>query len=264
MRVRYFLVFAVLSIASPAMADSWANNSSHYCLDTDGTAVNGGQVRMWKCAEHDNQRWNMVFNVAFGGVRLVNRSSHFCLDTDGSKTNGGRVRMWGCANHPNQYWQLQKLPENNFRLKNKASGFCLDTDGAAVNGGAVRMWTCATHPHQSWKRLVPIDDPSEAAASRIDPPGATGGSAFEGAFPDRSVPIGLRVEAGAMRGAPTPHNPGSQSRSEHVEVNDPVNAIHRSTVHGNTRASPAFVSCRRPLHPWGLQRGDQFDRHVER
>ena len=158
MRVRYFLVVAALLIASPVMADSWANDSSHYCLDTDGRALNGGQVRMWKCEQHPNQRWTMVFNVAFGAVQVRNRSSNFCLDTDGSKTNGGQVRMWGCANHPNQYWQIQNLPGGNYRLKNKASGFCLDTDGGAVNGGAVRMWTCATHPHQSWKRLVPIDD----------------------------------------------------------------------------------------------------------
>jgi Ricin-type beta-trefoil lectin domain len=156
MRVNYFLVVATLLIASPAMADSWINTSSNFCLDTDGRAVNGGAVRMWKCQPHPNQQWTLR---AVGGrtFRLINRSSNFCLDTDGSRTNGGLVRVWGCVNHPNQLWEIQNLLGGNSRLINRASGFCLDSDGAAVNGGAVRMWQCVSHPHQTWRRAVPID-----------------------------------------------------------------------------------------------------------
>ena len=156
MRVNYLLVVATLLIASPAMAESWVNTSSNYCLDTDGRAVNGGAVRMWKCEQHPNQLW-VVRPAGGGSVRLVNRSSNFCLDTDGSRANGGLVRMWGCVNHPNQLWEVQNLLGGNWRLRNRASGFCLDSDGAAVNGGAVRMWQCVSHPHQTWRRAVPID-----------------------------------------------------------------------------------------------------------
>jgi hypothetical protein len=146
-----------LLLASPATAESWVNSSNNYCLDTDGRAVNGGAVRMWKCEQHPNQLW-IVRNAGNGLVRLINRSSNFCLDTDGSRTNGGQVRMWGCVNHPNQLWQIQNLLGGHYRLLNKASGFCLDSDGSAVNGGAVRMWQCVSHPHQTWKRPVRFDD----------------------------------------------------------------------------------------------------------
>ena len=152
-----FVLGGTLLLASPAMAEGLGNKSSKYCLDTDGRAVNGGAVRMWKCELHPNQLW-IVQKVGGGSVRLINRSSKFCLDTDGSRTNGGQVRMWGCVNHPNQLWQMQNLLGGDYRLINRASGFCLDSDGAAVNGGAVRMWQCVTHPHQTWNRRVQFDD----------------------------------------------------------------------------------------------------------
>lgn len=137
------------------------NLSSGYCLDTDGRAVTGGEVRMWSCATHPNQIW-MMERVDASSYRLINASSKFCLDTDGSRMNGAQVRMWGCANHPNQIWEIlggpSRLPrfysdsvsKDRYQFKNRASGFCLDTDGSAANGGRVRMWICANHPNQSW------------------------------------------------------------------------------------------------------------------
>jgi Ricin-type beta-trefoil lectin domain len=105
-------------------------------------------VRMWECANHPNQLWEVQHEQRgeIQGARLKNRASDFCLDTDGRGENGGVVRMWTCANHPNQLWEI------GARLKNRASGFCLDTDGRAVNGGAVRMWECAVHNNQGWRR----------------------------------------------------------------------------------------------------------------
>ena len=57
MRPIFLLVFGSLLVASPVMAEKWANSSSKYCLDTNGRAVNGGVVRMWKCETNPNQGW---------------------------------------------------------------------------------------------------------------------------------------------------------------------------------------------------------------
>jgi len=158
MNGRFLLVLCILLIASPVKAQMLINLSSKYCLDTDGNAVNGGAVRMWKCVKHPNQGWdvNKLTNSP-SLFSLKNRRSSFCLDTDGSKMNGGQVRMWECVNHPNQFWEIQELPTGSLRLKNKASGFCLDADGRAENGAQVRMWECVTHPNQSWKRSSWMD-----------------------------------------------------------------------------------------------------------
>ncbi|MEP6917270.1 MAG: RICIN domain-containing protein, partial [Acidobacteriota bacterium] len=75
MNARDVLVVAILLIASPVMAESWTNNSSNYCLDTDGAAVNGGAVRMWKCVQHPNQSWT-VTDLGAGVFSLRNRSSN--------------------------------------------------------------------------------------------------------------------------------------------------------------------------------------------
>jgi len=203
MSARFLLIVAALLIASPAMAESWANNSSHYCLDTDGAAANGGAVRMWKCEPHPNQLW-VVRNAGAGFVQLINRNSNFCLDTDGSRRNGGLVRMWGCVNHPNQLWEIQNLLGGNYRLKNKASGLCLDSDGSAVNGGTVRTWECVTHSNQTWKRNVPFDEITHSAISRTDTFGGPGGGPFELACPDGSVMIGLRARSGSWIDALSP------------------------------------------------------------
>ena len=74
-----------------------ANLSSHLCLDTDGSAVDGGTVRMWGCMDHPNQDWTIERVDAFF-FRLINDSSNLCLDTDGSAWNGAQVRMWQCLN----------------------------------------------------------------------------------------------------------------------------------------------------------------------
>lgn len=153
MNARLLLVVGGLLMASPVMAESFVNLSSKYCLDTDGRAVNGGVVRMWKCVNHPNQGWT-VDGTGSSLYQVKNRSSNFCLDTDGSRMNGAQVRMWGCVDHPNQLWEIHNLPSGSSRLKNKASGFCLDTDGKAENGALVRMWECITHPNQSWKKVA--------------------------------------------------------------------------------------------------------------
>ncbi|HXA16227.1 MAG TPA: RICIN domain-containing protein [Thermoanaerobaculia bacterium] len=201
MRARYFLVVAALFFGSPVMAESWVNNSSNYCLDTDGRAANGGSVRMWHCEQHPNQSWT-VSPVSAGSFRLKNRGSNFCLDTDGLPRNGGPVRMWGCADHPNQLWEIQNLPADHYQLKNKASGFCLDTDGAAANGGAVRMWQCADHPHQSWTNTAGLDELNQI--SRTGTFGGPGGGPFELACPDGSFMTGLRARSGAWLDALSP------------------------------------------------------------
>lgn len=153
MNARFLLVIGALLMAPPVMAESLVNLSSKHCLDTDGRAVNGGIVRMWKCVNHPNQGWT-VDKVGSSLFRLKNRSSNFCLDTDGSRMNGAQVRMWGCVDHPNQLWEIHNLPTGSSRLKNKASGFCLDSDGRAENRALVRMWECVTHPNQSWQRVA--------------------------------------------------------------------------------------------------------------
>jgi hypothetical protein len=201
MRVRYFLVVATLLIASPSMAESWVNESSHFCLDTDGRAANGALVRMWKCVTHPNQTWT-VSPVSGGSFRLINRSSNFCLDTDGTARNGGEVRMWACVDHPNQLWQIQNLPDGRYRLRNRASGFCLDTNGAAANGGLVRMWQCVAHPNQSWSNTADFEE-----MNRISPTGTfggPGGGQFESACPAGSFLTGLRARSGAWIDAVSP------------------------------------------------------------
>ena len=147
----FFLVLVGLSLmASPCIAsDKLMNDSSKYCLDTDENKVNGSRVRMWQCADHPNQTWQ-VLDLTGGRYRIKNMASGYCLDTDGNKVNGGGVRMWQCADHPNQTWQVLDLTGGRYRLKNMASGYCLDTDGNEVNRGAVRMWQCADYQNQRW------------------------------------------------------------------------------------------------------------------
>ncbi len=139
-----------LLMASPRMEKMLVNLSSNYCLDTDGMAVNGGAVRMWRCVNNPNQEWT-INKIGSNLLQFRNISSNFCLGSDGSRMDGAVVRMWECVRHPNQLWKIQELPTGNLQLQNNASGFCLDTDGAAVNGGGVRMWNCVIHPQQSWK-----------------------------------------------------------------------------------------------------------------
>lgn len=201
MRARYFLVITTLLIASPAMAESWVNDSSRYCLDTDGRAANGALVRMWHCEPHPNQTWT-VSPAGIGSFRLRNRSSNFCLDTDGTPRNGGLVRMWGCVDHPNQLWEIQNLSAGHYRLRNKASGFCLDTDGAAANGGAVRVWQCVNHPNQSWKNFAGADELNQI--TRTDSFGGPGGGPFELVCPDGSFMTGVRARSGAWIDALSP------------------------------------------------------------
>jgi hypothetical protein len=201
MRARYLLIFTTLLIASPAMAESWVNEASHFCLDTDGVAANGAAVRMWRCEPHPNQTWK-VSPVAGGSFRLINRSSNFCLDTDGSARNGGLVQMWGCVDHPNQLWEIQNLPAGQYRLRNRASGFCLDTDGAAANGGKVQVWQCVNHPNQSWKNFGSADELGRI--SRTEAFGGPGGGPFELVCPDASFMTGVRARSGAWIDAVSP------------------------------------------------------------
>ena len=234
MHTRYFLVVAALIIASPAMAESWVNNSSNYCLDTDGRAANGALVRMWKCEPHPNQTWT-VFPVRAGTFWLRNRSSNFCLDTDGSPKNGGQVRMWGCVDHPNQLWEIQNLPAGHYRLKNKASGFCLDTDGAAANGGAVRMWQCVDHPHQSWTNTAGADEINRI--SRTDTFGGPGGGPFELACPDGSFMTGVRARSGAWLDALSP------VCSRWVRSSETLGEIDNQPFTGGGGGGESFIRC---------------------
>jgi hypothetical protein len=162
MNIKFLLVVGALLMASPVMAEKFVNLSSNFCLDTDGRAVNGGVVRMWRCESHPNQEWTLSPVGSSGLVQLINRNSRFCLDTDGSGINSAQVRIWKCADHPNQLWEIHDLPTGGSRLQNKASGFCLDTDGRVQNEGLVRMWQCAIHPNQSWKKIA--DNASVLAA----------------------------------------------------------------------------------------------------
>ena len=236
MNARYALVVAMLLVASPAMAESWANNSSHFCLDTDGRAVNGGPVRMWKCEQHPNQLWTV--HAAGGGlVQLINRSSNFCLDTDGARTNGGQVRVWGCVNHPNQLWEIVNLTGGNYRLRNRASGFCLDSDGAAVNGGAVRMWQCVSHPNQTWRRNVIIDEPESPPLSRTDTFGGPGGGTFELACPEGSFLTGLRARSGAWVDALSP------VCSRWVRSSETLGEIGDQPFTGGSGGGESFIRC---------------------
>lgn len=234
LKLRSFLVFATLMIASPAMAESWVNSSSNYCLDTDGRAVNGGLVRMWSCVSHPNQTWT-VSPVSAGAFRLRNRSSNFCLDTDGSPKNGGQVRMWGCVDHPNQLWEIQNLPAGHYRLKNKASGFCLDTDGAAANGGAVRMWQCAAHPHQSWTNTAGADELNQI--SRTGTFGGPGGGPFELACPAGSFMTGLRARSGAWLDALSP------VCSRWVRSSETLGEIDDQPFTGGGGGGESFIRC---------------------
>jgi hypothetical protein len=200
MDARYLLIVNLL-IASPSMAESWVNDSSRFCLDTDGRAANGSLVRMWHCEPHPNQTWTVI-PTGGGSFRLTNRSSNFCLDTDGSRRNGGQVRMWECVDHPNQLWEILNLPEGRYRLKNRASGFCLDTDGAAANGGGVRMWQCVTHTNQSWTNAAGADEINQI--SRTGTFGGPGGGPFELACPAGSYMTGVRARSGAWIDALSP------------------------------------------------------------
>ena len=234
MRTGYFLAIATLFIASPAMAESWVNNSSNYCLDTDGRAANGGLVRMWTCVPHPNQTWT-VSPVSDGSFRLTNRSSNFCLDTDGSPRNGGQVRMWSCVDHPNQLWEIQNHPAGYYRLKNKASGFCLDTDGAAANGGAVRMWQCATHPNQSWTNTAGADELTRI--SRTGTFGGPGGGPFELACPYGSFMTGVRARSGVWIDALSP------VCSRWVRRSETLGEIDDQPFAGGTGGGESFIRC---------------------
>jgi hypothetical protein len=145
----YRIVLLALIASSSAEAEKFMNDASKYCLDTDGRKVNSGEVRIWQCADHSNQTWD-VLEISDKSYRVKNKASGYCLDTDGRKVNGGAVRMWECADHPNQTWEIIDLTGGLYRLKNKASGYCLDTDGGRVNGGGVRIWECADHQNQRW------------------------------------------------------------------------------------------------------------------
>jgi len=118
------------------------NASSGYCLDTDGRAVDGGAVRMWHCADHTNQTWE-IRTLGSNAFRLINHSSKFCLGTDGRAVDGGAVRMRPCADHADQTWEIRTSGPDALRLINRSSNYCLDTDGRAIDGGAVRMWRAA-------------------------------------------------------------------------------------------------------------------------
>jgi hypothetical protein len=59
MSAKALFVVTTLLIASPVMAEMWTNRSTDYCLNTDGLAVNGGSVRMWRCIKHPNQEWSL-------------------------------------------------------------------------------------------------------------------------------------------------------------------------------------------------------------
>lgn len=237
MRARYFLVVATLLIASPAMAESWVNDSSRFCLDTDGRPTNGGLVRMWQCEQHPNQSWT-VSPVRAGSFRLRNRSSNFCLDTDGSPRNGGLVRMWECVDHPNQLWDIQNLPAGHYRLKNKASRFCLDTDGAAANGGAVRVWQCVTHPNQGWTNTASLDEINRI--SRTDTFGGPGGGPFELACPDGSFMTGVRARSGAWIDALSP----VCSRLVGGKI---LGEIDRLPFTGGGGGGASYIHCQGPL-----------------
>ncbi|HET6375609.1 MAG TPA: RICIN domain-containing protein, partial [Methylocella sp.] len=108
MNKRLLLITLILITATPAAATMLVNSASKYCLDTDGVAANGGNVRMWRCVKHPNQGWRVIERSGIYSFR--NNASSFCLDTDGARANGAQVRIWGCVNHPNQLWEMIKLP----------------------------------------------------------------------------------------------------------------------------------------------------------
>ncbi|MCP4487009.1 MAG: RICIN domain-containing protein [Gammaproteobacteria bacterium] len=87
-----FLTILLILITSSAIGRILVNRSSGYCLDTDGRAVNGGKVRMWYCATHPNQLWEIT-NTHAGRYKFKNKASGLCLDTNGQAVNGGAVRM---------------------------------------------------------------------------------------------------------------------------------------------------------------------------
>jgi hypothetical protein len=103
-KILFIALVGLLLPACPCIAsDHLMNDSSKYCLDTDGKKVNGGAVRMWECADHPNQQWQ-VLGLTGGRYSLKNMASGYCLDTDGKMMNGGGVRIWECADHGNQRW----------------------------------------------------------------------------------------------------------------------------------------------------------------
>lgn len=165
------LIFILLLLPfSVAIAINFKNNSSNYCLDSGGIAINGSKVKAWECVNHPNQSWN-ILHIDSQFVRFKNKTSGYCLDTDGSAVNGGKVRVWSCTNHPNQLWKIVNF-NGNIRIINKASGYCLDTDGRAINDGEVRMWKCENHPNQLWKLQ---DEPAKLVGSVHTGPGRCDG-----------------------------------------------------------------------------------------
>ena len=173
MKKKVIIVISVslLLASTETMAIKIKNNSSKYCLDTDGAIRDGGKVRMWECVSHPNQSWNVVY-MDSQFVKFKNKTSEYCLDTDGAAVNGGKVRMWSCANHPNQLWRINNI-NGNTRIINEASGYCLDTDGRAVNDGEVRMYKCTNHPNQLWQ--LQDEQPAELVGSIHTGPGKCDG-----------------------------------------------------------------------------------------
>ena len=148
------LTVASLALSFATGVPSSAVTATHraatpMCLDVGKTRNNNDGVKIWKCAEHPNQR----FVISDGHIKVedtIGTGHEKCLDAGKTRHNGDKPKLWSCANHPNQKWIVRGGQIVIADTVGHADEMCLDAGKTRHNGDMPKLWKCADHPNQKW------------------------------------------------------------------------------------------------------------------
>jgi len=148
------LLLSTLVLALPGAASAGIIPGVHQiqnrwggeCLDVAGAAsYNGAEVRIWRCVNADNQRWQKV-DAGLGAVALRVAHTGKCLTIQGEIASGANIVQDVCENRPDQRWFVGAYADGYDLIWN--NGLCL-----SKAWGDVTVWPCTGVKWQQWESL---------------------------------------------------------------------------------------------------------------
>jgi hypothetical protein len=155
-----FVLLGGLAVASAGQASATILPGSHQvmnrqtaeCLDVTGAASwNGAEVKIWRCVNAGNQRWQPIDGVGSARQLQVEHTGK-CLSVQGN-SRGANVVQDVCEARPDQLWFVRYRAAGYSQLISAmvpSSGreLCLDKAG-----GDVTVWDCHNGWWQQWQSL---------------------------------------------------------------------------------------------------------------
>lgn len=139
------VVLPRLKVTHPGSGEVRLNGANHCLTDAGDSAKAGTAVRIGRCSDQADQRWEFAPTGDFAAKGLMKIHGK-CLAISRGTRNGARATIRACTASSDEQWTYQ----GSGHFKNAAAGRCLAIHGSLTAGKQAVVWSCAGGADASW------------------------------------------------------------------------------------------------------------------